>query len=92
MLFCVIGPSFPGLLTRTITITLIGCCCVAVAAEPAPTTAEIDYLLGRRFGSPARRAFAKANFVEVGQIYDPRSSGEPWVELEIWKKKDFSER
>jgi predicted nucleic acid-binding protein len=24
---------------------------------PAPTTAEIDYLLGRRFGSPARRAF-----------------------------------
>ena len=24
---------------------------------PAPTTAEIDYLLGRRFGSAARRAF-----------------------------------
>jgi len=24
---------------------------------PAPTTAEIDYLLGRRFGSGARRAF-----------------------------------
>jgi uncharacterized protein len=24
---------------------------------PAPVTAEIDYLLGRRFGSPARRAF-----------------------------------
>ena len=24
---------------------------------PAPTTAEIDYLLGRRFGQPARRAF-----------------------------------
>jgi predicted nucleic acid-binding protein len=24
---------------------------------PAPTTAEIDYLLGRRFGPPARRAF-----------------------------------
>jgi predicted nucleic acid-binding protein len=24
---------------------------------PAPTTAEIDYLLGRRFGTQARRAF-----------------------------------
>jgi predicted nucleic acid-binding protein len=24
---------------------------------PAPTTAEIDYLLGRRFGAPARAAF-----------------------------------
>lgn len=35
---------------------------------------------------PARRAFARANFVEVGQIYDPRSSGEPWVLLEIWRK------
>lgn len=35
---------------------------------------------------PARRAFAKANFVEVGQIYDPRSSGEPWVLLERWKE------
>ncbi len=34
---------------------------------------------------PARHAFAKANFVEVGQIYDPRSSGDPWVLLEIWK-------
>src|SRR5215467_12432858 len=41
---------------------------------------------------PARRAFAKANFVEVGQIYDPRSSGEPWVELEIWKKRSFRRR
>ena len=42
---------------------------------------------------PARRAFAKANFVEVGQIYDPRSSGEPWVLLEIWKKrKDYTTR
>ena len=41
----------------------------------------------------SRRAFAKANFVEVGQIYDPRSAGEPWVLLEIWKKrKDFSIR
>jgi ribosomal-protein-alanine N-acetyltransferase len=36
---------------------------------------------------PARRAFAKANFVEVGQIYDPRSTGEPWVLLEIWKSR-----
>ncbi|QBD82253.1 N-acetyltransferase [Ktedonosporobacter rubrisoli] len=34
---------------------------------------------------PARRAFAKANFVEVGQIYDPRSAGDPWLLLEIWK-------
>ena len=24
---------------------------------PAPTTAEVDYLLGQRFGQPARRAF-----------------------------------
>jgi predicted nucleic acid-binding protein len=24
---------------------------------PAPTTAEVDYLLGQRFGDPARRAF-----------------------------------
>ena len=35
--------------------------------------------------APARRAFAKANFREVGQIFDPRSSGAPWVLLEIWK-------
>jgi RimJ/RimL family protein N-acetyltransferase len=35
---------------------------------------------------PARRAFAKAGYVEVGQIFDPRSSGEPWVLLEIWKR------
>lgn len=42
---------------------------------------------------PARRAFARAYFVEVGQIFDPRSSGEPWVLLEIWKKrKDYSTR
>ncbi len=34
---------------------------------------------------PSRRAFAKVGFVEVGQIYDPRSSGDPWVLLEIWK-------
>ncbi len=37
---------------------------------------------------PARRAFAKANFIEVSQIYDPRSSGEPWVLLEIWKRRN----
>lgn len=36
---------------------------------------------------PARRAFAKAGFVEAGQIYDPRSSGEPWILLEIWKSR-----
>ena len=36
---------------------------------------------------PARKAFAKCHFVEVGQIFDPRSSGEPWVLLEIWKRK-----
>jgi ribosomal-protein-alanine N-acetyltransferase len=35
---------------------------------------------------PARRAFAKATFVEVGQIFDPRSSGEPWVLLEFWRE------
>jgi RimJ/RimL family protein N-acetyltransferase len=40
---------------------------------------------------PSRRAFTKANFVEVSQIYDPRSSGEPWVLLEIRKqRKDYS--
>jgi ribosomal-protein-alanine N-acetyltransferase len=36
---------------------------------------------------PARRSFARANFAEVGQIYDPRSTGEPWVLLEIWKSR-----
>ena len=34
---------------------------------------------------PSRRAFNKVGFVEIGQIYDPRSTGEPWVLLEIWK-------
>jgi ribosomal-protein-alanine N-acetyltransferase len=34
---------------------------------------------------PARRAFAKAGFVEVGQIFDPRSTGQPWLALEIDK-------
>ncbi len=34
---------------------------------------------------PARRAFAKAGFSEVGQIYDPRSTGDPWMLLEIWR-------
>ena len=34
---------------------------------------------------PSRRAFAKAGFSERGQIFDPRSSTEPWVLLEIWK-------
>ena len=34
---------------------------------------------------PSRRAFAKVGFTELGQIYDPRSTGDPWVLLEIWK-------
>jgi [ribosomal protein S5]-alanine N-acetyltransferase len=34
---------------------------------------------------PARRAFVRAGFSEIGQIFDPRSSTEPWVMLEIWK-------
>ncbi len=34
----------------------------------------------------ARNAFTRCKFIEVGQIYDPRSSGEPWVLLEIWRK------
>ncbi|GCF07707.1 GNAT family N-acetyltransferase [Dictyobacter arantiisoli] len=34
---------------------------------------------------PSRRAFQKVGFSEVGQIYDPRSTGELWVLLEIWK-------
>jgi len=34
---------------------------------------------------PARRAFSKANFVEVGPIFDPRSAGQLWVLLEIRK-------
>jgi RimJ/RimL family protein N-acetyltransferase len=34
---------------------------------------------------PSRRAFAKAGFRETGEIFDPRSSTEPWVLLEIWK-------
>ncbi|HEX4715943.1 MAG TPA: GNAT family protein [Ktedonobacteraceae bacterium] len=37
--------------------------------------------------APARKAFARAGFSEVGQIFDPRSSGDPWVLLEIWKQK-----
>jgi [ribosomal protein S5]-alanine N-acetyltransferase len=39
---------------------------------------------------PARKAFVKAGFSEVGQIYDPRSSGNPWVLLEIWNyRRDY---
>lgn len=39
---------------------------------------------------PARKAFAKAGFVEVGPIFDPRNTGEPWVLLEIRKqRKDY---
>ena len=36
---------------------------------------------------PSRRAFAKVGFAEIGQIYDPRNSGTPWVLLEIWKRR-----
>jgi ribosomal-protein-alanine N-acetyltransferase len=32
---------------------------------------------------PARKAFTRSHFTEVGQIYDPRSSGDPWVLVEI---------
>jgi [ribosomal protein S5]-alanine N-acetyltransferase len=40
---------------------------------------------------PSRRAFTRAGFAEVGEIFDPRSSGEAWVLLEIWKhRKEFS--
>ncbi|GHO50177.1 GNAT family N-acetyltransferase [Ktedonospora formicarum] len=61
----------------------------------------VDYLfsmpfLGRVYAetamanTPSRRAFARSHFTEVGQIYDPRSSGEPWVLIEItradWQK------
>ncbi|MBE3561800.1 MAG: GNAT family N-acetyltransferase [Ktedonobacteraceae bacterium] len=38
-----------------------------------------------RANTAARRAFARAGFREVSEILDPRSSGEPWVLLEIWK-------
>jgi [ribosomal protein S5]-alanine N-acetyltransferase len=39
---------------------------------------------------PARKAFARAGFSEIGQIFDPRSSGAPWVLLEIWKhRRDY---
>ncbi len=41
---------------------------------------------------PARRAFAKAHFAEVGQIFDPRSTGEPWILLEIWKRENHSRK
>ncbi len=36
----------------------------------------------------ARNAFSKCHFSEVGQIYDPRSSGDPWVLLENWRKNN----
>ncbi len=41
--------------------------------------------------APARKAFARSGFTEVGQIFDPRSSGDTWVLLEIWKlRREFS--
>ncbi len=65
---------------------------------PEAIRALVDYLFSQppfariyaetaRANHPARRAFAKAGFSEVGQIFDPRSSGDPWVLLEIWKKR-----
>lgn len=40
---------------------------------------------------PARKAFTRVGFSEVGQIFDPRSSGDPWVLLEIWKhRRDYN--
>ncbi len=36
---------------------------------------------------PARNAFSKVGFTEVGQIFDPRSTGDPWVLLELWKSQ-----
>ncbi len=41
--------------------------------------------------TPARKAFRKSGFREVGQIFDPRSSGDPWVLVEIWKhRRDYT--
>jgi ribosomal-protein-alanine N-acetyltransferase len=34
---------------------------------------------------PARRAFAKAGFAEVGQIFDPHCTNQPWLLLEIYR-------
>lgn len=40
---------------------------------------------------PARKAFARAGFVEISEIFDPRSSGAPWVLLEVWKnRRDYT--
>jgi len=36
---------------------------------------------------PARKAVVKAGFDEIGQIFDPRSSGDPWILLEVWKHR-----
>lgn len=48
---CVIGPSSPGLLMRTITTMFVGCCWVAVAEELAPwsvaATTSPDGVAGR---------------------------------------------
>src|SRR5260370_2016246 len=37
--------------------------------------------------APARKAFARAGFVEISEIFDPRSSGDLWVLLDIWKHR-----
>jgi RimJ/RimL family protein N-acetyltransferase len=49
---------------------------------PVVTRVYAETALANR---PSRRAFAKAGFSEKGQIFDPRSSSEPWVLLEVWK-------
>ena len=49
---------------------------------PAITRVYAETAVANR---PSRRAFAKAGFAEVGQIYDPRSTGTPWLLLEIWR-------
>ena len=65
---------------------------------PEAIRALVDYLFSQppfvriyaetaQANQPSRRAFAKAGFSEVGQIFDPRSSGDPWVLLEIWKRR-----
>src|SRR5437588_7885233 len=55
-------------------------------SQPQPPFVRI-YAETAQANQPARLAFAKAGFSEVGQIFDPRSSGDPWVLLEIWKKR-----
>ncbi len=56
-----------------------------------PTSFARLYAETAMANAPARKAFARAGFTEVGQIFDPRSSGDPWVLLEIWKlRREFT--